>query len=179
MIIYSARHAETDTNKTPVICGNNDSFSLNANGINQSYRLAESMIGKGVDLIVCSSMKRAIQTAKYVADRLGVEIVIDERLRERNHGIFEGKSQKDPEFLIGKSQFAMRMEGGESIFDVVHRIYSAIDDIREKYAGKTVIIISHGGTIGRVIESYFHDLSNNEFHDIFIKNCELRRYEIK
>jgi len=178
MVIYVARHAETDTNRTSIICGNDDSFSINANGLKQSYQLAETMLGKGVDLIVCSPMKRALETAACLAERLDIEIIIDKRLRERNHGSFEGKSQDDPEFLIVKNQFAMRMNGGESIFDVAHRIYSSIDAIRKNYADKTVLIISHGGTIGRAIESYFNDLSNNEFVATFITNCELRKYEI-
>ena len=42
--------------------------------------------------------------------------------------------------------------------------------------GKTYLLVAHNG-ISRVIESYFHDMTNEEFAKFGIKNCELKKYE--
>ena len=58
------------------------------------------------------------------------------------------------------------------------RIYNLLDDIREEAESKGTVylLVAHNG-ISRIIESYFHDMTNEEFAAFGIKNCELRKYE--
>lgn len=56
------------------------------------------------------------------------------------------------------------------------RIYNLLDDLKERNDGKTYLLVAHNG-ISRVIESYFHDMTNEEFAEFGIKNCELKKYE--
>mgnify|MGYP000706624151 CR=1 FL=1 len=53
------------------------------------------------------------------------------------------------------------------------RIYNLLDDLKERNDGKTYLLVAHNG-ISRVIESYFHDMTNEEFAKFGIKNCELK-----
>ena len=51
-----------------------------------------------------------------------------------------------------------------------------LDDIREEADDKVYLLVAHNG-ISRVIQSYFYDMTNEEFAAFGIKNCELRKFE--
>ena len=55
------------------------------------------------------------------------------------------------------------------------RVYHLLDEIRLK-KDKTYLLVAHNG-ISRIVESYFRDMTNEEFADFGIKNCEIREYE--
>ncbi len=179
MIIYSTRHGQTDYNKDEIILGTTD-IPLNVTGTAQAADLAERIAGiEGIDLIIASPMKRAQATAKAVAERCGLSIVTDERLREWDYGAYEGKSRFAEGFAENKVQFGVRMGGsGESLMQLTHRVYAVLDEIKEIYRGKNVLIVSHGG-VCRVIETYFHDMTTEEFSNWFMENCAVIRYDIQ
>jgi len=175
--IYSTRHGQTDFNKKDLILGVTD-IPLNETGKAQAEELAELLKDRKIDVIVSSPMKRALDTAKKVSEKNGAEIVTDSRLREWDYGSYEGKTRFAEGFAEGKREFAVRMGGtGESPFQVAYRVYSLIDEVREKYGDKTVLLVSHGG-ICRVIETYFHDMTVEQYSNWFMGNCQLIEYEI-
>jgi len=176
MRIFSARHGETEWNRQDKICGRTD-IPLNENGVAQAERLAQFMSDKGVEIIIVSPMLRAQQTAGYVAKVYGIEIITDERLIEQDYGIFEGQDRFDEAFLANKRNFAYRYPGGESMMQVARRVYDVLEDIQRKYAGKTVLIVSHGG-VCRVINTYFHDMTNDEYFNFCQPNAEAIEYII-
>lgn len=176
MRIYVARHGETDWNAENRICGRTD-LPLNGNGLEQAEALAENALGRGIEVIVSSPMLRARQTAAAVGEALGLPVEIDGRLIEQDYGSFEGTSRFGQEFLQNKRQFAVRYPGGESHMRVAHRVYGLLDDVREKYAGKTVLLVCHGG-VARVIRSYFLDMTNETFFRYGMGNAALEMYEI-
>jgi len=121
-------------------------------------------------------MKRALTTAKAVADSCGLDIITDERLREWDYGEYEGKSRFTDGFAENKVNFGVKMgKTGESLLQLSHRVYSLLDDIKKKYSGKTILIVCHGG-ICRVIETYFNDMTNEEYSNWFMDNCQLKEY---
>ncbi len=179
MKIYSTRHGQTDFNKLDVILGVTDA-PLNETGIGQAYELAEKTASLGdVELIIASPMKRALRTAEIVSERNGLTIITDERLREWDYGEYEQKSRYAEGFAEGKTEFAVKIgRNGESLMQLVHRVYSALDEIIEKYSDKTVLIVSHGG-VCRVIETYFNDMTKEEFSGWFMGNCQLIEYNTR
>lgn len=176
MKIYSTRHGQTDYNRDEIILGTTD-IPLNETGMKQAADLAEAVEKLGdVDIIIASPMLRAMTTAGAAAQRCGLEIVTDSRLREWNYGEYEGKSRFTDGFAENKHQFGVKMPGGgESLLQLAHRVYSALDEIIEKYSGKNVLIVSHGG-ICRVIETYFHDMPTEKYNGWFMGNCEIIEY---
>ena len=174
MKILFTRHGETEWNSQNIICGRTD-IELSEKGHEQAKRLSE-LISKeyDIDMIICSPMKRARQTASYTAKALGIEPIYDARLREWDYGKFEGKPRDTEGFLESKLEFGCRMAGGgESVFDVVNRAYGLIDELYEKYPDKTILLVCHGG-VCRVIETYFRNMTRDEFAHFFMGNCELR-----
>jgi len=178
MKIYSTRHGETDYNASETVLGITD-LPLNAKGIQQAHDLAERVKVLGdVDLIISSPMLRAFTTAEAVAERCGLSISKDERLREWNYGFYEGKSRLFGNFQQDKKEFAVKMgESGESLLQLSHRVYSALDDIIKNYNDKNVLIVSHGG-VCRMIETYFNNMTVEEYSGWFMGNCQIIEYNI-
>lgn len=178
MKIYSTRHGQTDYNKQELILGITN-VQLNDMGAEQARQLADEIEKIGdVDFIISSPMIRANITAKVVADRCGLEIITDDRLKEWDYGDYEGKSRFTEHFSEDKREFAVRMgKTGESVLQVAHRVYSFLDEIIEKYSDKNILLVSHGG-ICRIIETYFHDMTTEQYSNWFMGNCQLIEYNI-
>ncbi len=178
MKIYSTRHGQTSYNKQEIVLGTTD-IELDETGEKQALELADRIADMNcIDIIIASPMKRAQRTARAVAERCGLEIVTEERLREWDYGYYAGKSRFTEGFAENKTEFGVRMgKSGESLMQLAHRVYSALDDIIKNYSGRNVLIVSHGG-VCRVIETYFNDMTTEQFSNWFMDNCGLIEYSI-
>ena len=181
--IYVIRHGQTDWNLKEIIQGSKD-IALNNYGKKQAMDLKKNLEGINFDYIITSPLSRAIDTAK-IATENKFNIRIDSRLREREYGELEGKSQyclKDfnctPKELwsydLNYSKY-----GIEPIKDFVKRVYSVLDDIKEQEFN-TILLSTHA-VVSVAIKYYFEGKSNSEFFMIqdAMKNCECRKYIIE
>ena len=82
--------------------------------------------------------------------------------------------RNSPEFTAAKMQFADRYTDGESMLQLAQRIYNLLDELKQD--DKTYLLVAHNG-IARVVESYFHNMTNAEYAAFGIKNCELRKFD--
>ena len=105
MKIYVARHGETEWNKLNKICGLTD-IELTDEGRKQAQILAERLKDTDISVIIASPLKRAVETAGYVSEVLGIPIITDERLTEQNYGIYEGTDRRGEGFLNNKRNFS-------------------------------------------------------------------------
>ena len=173
-MLFVARHGQTVWNAQNKVCGITD-VELTDAGREQAKELARTLVGKNIDVILSSPLKRAIETSKIVSDICNAPVEIDERLREQDYGIYEGVDRKEEAFLNNKRHFAYKYPNGESMMQVAYRVYGLIDEIKCKYKDKNVLIISHGG-VCRIINTYFRDMTNEEFFNYTLKNGELEEY---
>lgn len=90
---------------------------------------------------------------------------MDDRLAERDYGVIDGTYEGTPGFMEQWVQFGYQYPEGESLLKVVQRVYNFLDDIKQRYADKKVMVISHGG-VCRVINSYFESLDNEDFSSL-------------
>ena len=176
--IYFARHGETVWNVENKICGMTDS-PLTEKGRQQARELGRKVRESGVriDEILYSPLSRAADTAKAVAAATGLPARCEPRLREQCFGKYEGTPRDGAEFRISKTHFADRYDGGESMMQLAQRIYNLLDELRQD-ENKTYLLVAHNG-IARVVESYFHDMTNEEYSAAGIKNCELVEYRFE
>ena len=176
--IYFARHGETVWNVENKICGMTDS-PLTEKGRQQARELGRKVKESGVhiDEILYSTLSRAADTAKAVAEATGLPARCEPRLREQCFGKYEGTPRDGAEFRISKTHFADRYDGGESMMQLAQRIYNLLDELRQD-ENKTYLLVAHNG-IARVVESYFHDMTNEEYSAAGIKNCELVEYRFE
>lgn len=176
MRIYAARHGETQWNVENKVCGRTD-LPLTELGHQQALALAEKVGQLNIDLILCSPMLRARQTAAASAEKWGIPVTVDDRLIEQDYGIYEGVSRFDEGFLGNKRHFAFRYPGGESMMDVAHRVYALLEEVKKIHAGKNVLLVCHGG-VCRLIRTYFEDMTNEEFFHYSEENAAVRAYEL-
>lgn len=176
MKIYIARHGETAWNREFRVCGRTD-LELTERGIEQAHLLAQEVEKYNITHIISSPLKRALQTSEVVSEKTGIPVTVDDRLIEQDYGSFEGVSGKDEGFLENKKKFAYRYPGGESMMMVAARVYPLIDEIKIRYQDKNVLLICHGG-VCRVINTYFQDVTNEEFFHWNMENARLKEYEV-
>lgn len=184
--IYFTRHGETFTNTKKLVCGARE-VELTESGHNQAVALGEELkhrIENGqvkIDKIFYSPLSRAKNTALHISEITGVPAEEEPLLIERNFGSFEDKSRESPEFKAALKTFAMsygRESGGESNMRTAQRIYNLLDKLTEqsKRTGETYLLVAHNG-LARVVNSYFFDMTNEEFGAFGITNCQLLEYE--
>ena len=176
MKLYVTRHGETTWNVEWRVSGVTD-VELTDRGREQANGLARVLKNEKIDLIIVSPLKRARHTAEIINRECNAPVIIDYRLTEQNYGIYEGVDRYDEGFLSNKRCFAYRYPGGESMMDVAARTYPLIEEVREKYAGKNVLFVCHGG-VCRVINTYFCDMTNDEFFRYAQDNCGYEEYEL-
>jgi len=162
------RHGETDWNREHRVQGHTD-VPLNAVGRAQAEALAESLADALLAGVYSSDLARARQTAEIVSRHQGLAVVLEPGLREKNFGSWEGLTDVEiadrfPESVRG------RWGDGESTEDVAARVLPAIERIRARHPGESVLVVSHGGPI-RII------LDQNGVEHRRIGNCELFRLD--
>jgi probable phosphoglycerate mutase len=88
------RHGETDWNAQNLSQGNVD-IPLNPAGIAQAHAAADRLRHRGIASVIASPLSRARDTARIVADLLGLPVTLDEGLREVSFGVNEGQPMGD------------------------------------------------------------------------------------
>ena len=149
------RHGETDWNVARRLQGHTD-IPLNQHGIVQAMQMAKALkaIDLQFDVLYSSDLQRAANTAVAIEERFGTKAIIDQQLRERHLGALQGLTTEEGPHLK-PDLWAIHMsrnldhslEGGESIKQFAIRIHTALENIRIQHAGKTILLVSHGGAL--------------------------------
>ena len=176
---YFIRHGQTVWNVANKICGATD-IELTEKGHQQAIETGQEILRQGIhaDEILYSPLMRAADTAKHISEITGIPARVEPRLIEQNFGKYESTPRNGEEFQKAKQQFVTRYEGGESMLHLAQRIYNLLDEIREESDHKTYIFVAHNG-ISRVIQSYFYEMTNEEYAAFGVKNCEVRRFDFE
>ncbi len=166
--LYCIRHPEVENAAKKVFNGSID-VDLSKNGYTQANKLKEFFKNKNIKIIFSSPLKRCLRTAEIIQESINCELKVDNRLKERNFGIFESLSWKEIEqkypfeasnFL--KNPFDFKIRNGESFHDVYKRVLSFLEEFN--YANDT-LIVAHGG-VNRVIIKYFMGLKDEKILSI-------------
>ena len=174
---YFVRHGQTVWNVEGKICGATD-IALTQLGHEQAIETGKKILAEGIqaDEILYSPLQRAADTAKHISEITGIPARVEPRLKELNFGKWESTPRNGVDFKLAKQSFVCSYEGGESMLRLAQRIYNLLDDIKAESDKKTYILVAHNG-IARVIQSYFTDMTNEEFAGYGVKNCEVVRYD--
>src|SRR3989338_9745790 len=160
--IYLVRHGETEWNAQGRIQGHTDS-PLTATGEKQARDLAKKLTQIHFDAIFSSDLLRAQRTAQIVALNKKLAVTTSQALREVKFGQFEGKTgdefrrelkdlldQRDQ--LSGTDRFRFKLAPDiESNEELVSRLITFLREIAVAYLNKTVLMVSHGGPIQKLL----------------------------
>ena len=185
MILYVIRHGQTDWNVAGKCQGMTD-IELNSTGIKQAEQARNEITNYKIDLIICSPLKRARKTAEIINEAIDCKIISDERIIERCVGKIEGTTKEEWNSIIGDDVDIVNnynlnydKQDIEPIQTVCKRVWDLLDEIKEKYKDKNVLLVTHGGTC-RAINAYFNGIGEDgHVESAKIKNCEIREYEFK
>lgn len=172
------RHGQTDWNLHKRIQGGTD-IPLNQTGRLEAAKTGERLREHEWDAIVSSPLSRAAETARIIADELGLsEPRTLPGLTERNHGEIEGLT-----FTERRERFpdGMPVPGLESREDVLHRVLPALGEIAAEHKGKAVLVVSHGGVIGTLLRHASNGerprhgemIANGSVHDFLWEDGQL------
>ncbi|HJQ74049.1 MAG TPA: histidine phosphatase family protein [Gaiellaceae bacterium] len=135
------RHGETDWNADGRLQGQTDR-PLSEFGRRQARQLADELAAEELEAIYASDLSRARETAEIVGERLGLPVVLDADLREKDWGTWEGLTSVERE----RVEFV-----GESTQAHQDRILRALRRISERHPGDgRVLVVTHGGSMRRV-----------------------------
>jgi probable phosphoglycerate mutase len=163
------RHGQTDWNAERRLQGSTD-IPLNDVGRGQARDAVAVLSGQGWDAIVSSPLSRAAETARLIADGLGLSVARHvPELTERSFGPAEGL-QAGPELE------ALRVPGGfhgaESEDEAASRGLAALEALADEFRGRRVLVIAHGTlirvslsrAIGRTLQSVDNAVLNLAHH---------------
>ena len=173
MKIYVIRHGETNMGKNKIIATEDE--PLNSNGIKQAINVGEELKKLDIDLIYCSPIDRAQHTLKLLNLDNKIPTFLEDRLKERNMGIYEKVNFSDLDwntFWSYDSDF--KYPELESMKHVYKRVANFLDEIKEKYNDKNILLVTHGG-VSRAIYWYFKGFDNSLF---ICENCKIYIYII-
>ncbi|MDD6827167.1 MAG: histidine phosphatase family protein [Oscillospiraceae bacterium] len=157
--IYLIRHGRTEANDKGIYIGKTD-YSLSESGKKELIEKLDEFEYPGVERVYSSPAKRCLETADILFE--GRETIAVHDLRELDFGEFEGMSVEDlinredyKEWL--KGGFEKSAPGGESIADMVARVYSALDKIVLNMMSEdfeSAAIVTHSGIISNMLSCF-------------------------
>ena len=153
MKLILVRHGETDWNLNDRIQGILD-IPLNSKGLDQARKAGLRLSNEKIDAIYCSPMERAKQTAAEIAKFHDVPIEYNDLISEKNFGEMEGMDRVEYKKIRDNSGIPYHLftpPQGENYVDVRERLEKFYSSIKEKHAGHTVLVVSHGGVIRTLI----------------------------
>ncbi len=157
--LWLVRHGETDWNRQGLYQGQAD-IPLNETGLAQARETAAALARarQKFAAIYASPLMRARQTAEEGARRLGLEVRIEDRLREIHQGEWQGRNYAAvvAQFNLQPraepmEMWQMRAPGGESVAEVAVRMASAADAIARAHPGQAVLVFSHGLALATLV----------------------------
>lgn len=176
-MLYFIRHGQTNHNLNKLLAGTCD-IPLNEEGLRQAKVSAEEASKLKIDLIMCSPLIRAKQTCEEINKYHNVKVIIKNELIERNFGIYESKTYSsidgDRCWNYHDHFYDREIEPLECVFK---RVNNVIEEIKNKYKGKNILIVAHND-IGRAIHCYFNGIpKDGNVRSIDMGNAQILGYE--
>ncbi|GAA2248066.1 histidine phosphatase family protein [Streptomyces atrovirens] len=151
------RHGQTSWNVERRFQGSTD-VDLTETGVAQARRSARLLAGLKPDAIVASDLRRAAATAAELAALTGLDVTLDEALRETYAGVWQGLTHDEiiarygDEYTAWKRGEPVRRGGGELETEVADRAAPVVLRHVDKLPQDgTLVVVSHGGTIRTTI----------------------------
>lgn len=182
--LYLIRHGETPWNVEGRYQGQLDP-PLNEKGDQQAQATASQLATLGFEAIYSSNLARARQTAQALAEKIGLPVQLDPRLREVNQGRWQG-------VLIGdiRARWPVEIRGwehdpwqhyppdGETLQQVQSRLFTAIDEVVTRHPGGLVAVFSHKLPIA-LLKIRYQGCPANEIWSLLPANGAWEVFEVK
>lgn len=152
--IYLIRHGQTDWNRDRICMGQSD-IPLNAMGQAQARLAAERLCDHPISHIYSSDLRRTVETARPLAEALGLKTETDAAFRELDYGDWQGIPQDElPQRYPDAFRKDLRLDplnfhpdGGERVKELYDRVTAAFERIVLDYPDQSLALVAHGGVV--------------------------------
>jgi len=173
------RHSETQWNREGRYQGQQDS-PVTPEGLAQAEAVAGRLRNVHIDALYASDLDRCIATARVIERATGTPLQVDERLRERNHGLFEGLTKAEVKQRYPDEYSEYRgpqgsdyvLPGGESRRQVYTRAVAVMEDLVAGRRGERIAVVGHAGFF-YVFFNYVMSVPIDVRNVFVIRNCSL------
>jgi len=165
------RHGQTDWNLALLLQGSTD-VPLNETGRLQATQAAAKINPDHWDVLLCSPLDRARETAGAFGLALGLQPIVVEGLIERSFGSAEGLSIAEWRTLHDRHD---QIEGIETLAQLKARATALLELIATEYAGLRVLAISHGALIRKlitIVSDGEYPLENDRLQNVSLNRLE-------
>lgn len=181
MQIILVRHGATDWNLQGRCQGSSDR-DLSELGKRQAEQIADFFSREKLHAVYSSNLRRARQTAEAISRAHDLPVLIEDGVRELDHGKLEGltfdeiKSRYSEFLLRWRSEPAdIHVPGGERLADVVERAWQSLNDIVERHReGEHILVVSHNfpilGIVCRISGTHL-----NHYRNFHLDPCGITR----
>jgi broad specificity phosphatase PhoE len=183
--VLLGRHGETDWNRDRRFQGHADP-PLNTSGRRQAQELAGALADIGVGAVYASDLRRALETAQIVGDRLELAVTTLPDLREVDVGEWEGLTLAEVEQMSPDGLKRWRDDGlpgwvsGESFEALATRMVRALLAVASVHPAGTALVISHGAAI-RAVRAYAAGVDYGTSRTLFptpLGNCDVLELDV-
>ena len=177
MKLYVVRHGRTNCNNEGKYNGKLDE-DINETGIKQAEEARKKVEKLDIDLIICSPLLRTKHTCNII-NANNIPIIYDKRLEERDCGKLTNEKLGEFYYTDYWNYYSnKKIEGLETIPELFKRVSLFLDEIKEKYKDKNILIVTHGG-VARGIYFYFNEIpKDGKLENFGSCNCEIKEYEL-
>jgi probable phosphoglycerate mutase len=180
MKAYVLMHGQTDDDAEGRITGSGDP-PLNNIGKEQALAVAESLLDKGIDMILSSPQHRTMETAEIVTEKLGYEkskVTKGLKLVERAFGDFEGKLVSEVDMFVLSSWFGnAATPNGETIKELANRVIAYMNNMVKIFRTKTMLLVVPENVL-KVMYWFFNGFPEpGKEHIINASNCKIYEFE--
>ncbi len=157
------RHGKSEYNNKRLFQGQLD-INLSDKGISDAEAKSKDF-PKNFDVCFCSPLKRTKQTAEILVPYLNINF--DDRIIERGMGDWEGTLITDDKLdLLGNNHVP---PNGESLADIDSRVSEFLKMVKDGYADKNVVVVTHAGiiySVGRLLQLDIENAGNLEMIEV-------------
>jgi broad specificity phosphatase PhoE len=185
--LYLIRHGQSAGNAQGRF-GGHSPMELSELGHEQAKLTAETLAKEKIDAIYSSDLRRAVQTAMPLSEKLHLPVIQTPAFRERNVGVLEGLTFEESKEKFPKDYYALVnrnihhvISNGESYRHLLRRANTELRSILHLHQGEKVVIFSHTGTICFLTLQLMGAINRQTKTTPWLvtSNCGINRFEIR
>ncbi len=178
-LILFLRHGQAKNNVERILAGRSKGFPLTDLGVQQAENIGEFLRPFNISKIYSSPIERAEQTTKIVANKVGLNFTIDERLTEIDMGLFSGMYY-DEMFAKHGNVFLkfyqdhpiVETNGIETFASVKKRVLDMVSHCSQRHDGETILLVTHMDPIKSMISTVLQP-KPELLYEMIIRNASL------
>ena len=157
-------------------------MDLNDTGLRQAAAAAAALSGETITALYSSGLKRAVQTAAIIGQTHNLAVIVEDCLRELDHGDLEGLTFAEihaarPDFLREwrARPAEVSIPGGERLTEVDARVWEGMNRIARRHRpDETAVIVSHHFPIAAML-CRITGTPLNQYRSFRLAPCEAAR----